>query len=83
MAAEDLTESIRLLVRTGAVMELVREIAHEFSPSRDQLAAMAMQGFCADPSFNGSISAAAYSVADAMLSARRSSRAPQTVKENP
>ncbi len=82
MAENDLTAAVIHLIETGEADHLGRVLAEGFaraaaSPSRDQLAAMAMQGWlgsfgydgCSDPHPAG-LAKFAYQIADAMLAER-------------
>lgn len=78
MSEMDLTESVRRLISTGTALDLAQVLAREFSPSRDLVAAMAMQGCLAGDTSEvvkpDDFAAYCYSIADAMIAARRSSR---------
>lgn len=71
MGEGDLVQAVRFLIETGVAYELAEVLAGV--PTRDRLAAMAMQGLCADPNVGHghgtpeALAADAYRIADAML----------------
>ena len=79
MTTTDLTEALIHAIRSGTVLDFGAAIGRaiaETPPTRDQLAAMAMQGLVADPSLSlatdetrASVARLAYHLADALLAA--------------